>query len=74
MGEHRHIIGIIASPTGLMVAYQGDERLMKVYGGMEYPYCPMCTRPNNGHKATVIEFDDGANAVKVGNRFYTGGV
>ena len=72
--DHRHIIGIIASPTGLMVAYQGDERLMKVYGGMEFEYCPICGWANHSLKSTVIEFDDGANAVKVGNRFYSGGV
>ena len=44
--EHRCIIGVIASPEGLMIGYAGDERLMREYGGMEFPYCPMCTQPN----------------------------
>ena len=69
--EHRCIIGVIASPEGLMIGYQGDERLMSTYGGMEFEYCPICGQPNTEAKATVIEFDDGAHAVKVGNRFYT---
>ena len=73
MDNHRHIIGIIASPTCLMVAYQGDERLMKVYGGMKFEYCPICGWANHSLKATVIEFDDGV-ATRIGNRFYTGGV
>ena len=67
--DHRHIIGIIASPTGLMVGYQGDERLMKVYGGMEFEYCPICGWANHGLKEIVVEFDDGASALRVGDRF-----
>ena len=69
MDKHRCIIGVIASPEGLMIGYKGDERLMREYGGMEFEYCPICGWANTEAKATVIEFDDG-KARQVGNRFY----
>ena len=71
MEDHKHVIGVIASPAGLMLAYRRDEGLMREYGGMDFPYCPICGKPNTVAKAKTVEFDDG-EAYCVGDKWYSG--